>query len=139
MGELLLKKLIAEKLGCTLDDLEQRGVVVASAGVAATPGCTASAEAIAVMNELGFDLSKHESQPLSDKLVRQADMILTMTASHRQAILRRWPEASSRTLTLSPTAEDISDPVGGTVALYRECADQIEVALRKRIETVDFS
>ncbi len=138
MGEMLLKKLVSEKLGCSIADLEQKGVVIASAGVAATPGCVASIEAVEVLQELGLDLSKHESQPLTDKLVRHADMILTMTGGHRHAILRRWPEASSRTFTLRIDGGDINDPIGGPKELYKACADQVEQALRERMQSVDF-
>ncbi len=139
MGEMLLKKLVAEKFNCPIADLEQRGVIVASAGVAAVPGCAASIEAVEVLQERGLDISKHESQPLTDKLVRHADMIFTMTGGHRHAILRRWPEASNRTFTLQVDGTDINDPIGGPKELYRECANQVEQALRQRLESVDFS
>jgi tRNA threonylcarbamoyl adenosine modification protein (Sua5/YciO/YrdC/YwlC family) len=137
MGEMILKKLIAEKLNCGVADLEQRGIVVASAGVAAVPGCAASPEAVEVLVERGLDLSKHESQPLTDKLVRHADMIFTMTGGHRHAILRRWPEASNRTYTLRVDGGDINDPIGGPKELYRECAEQVETALRDRLGLIE--
>ncbi|TWU25867.1 L-threonylcarbamoyladenylate synthase [Bythopirellula polymerisocia] len=139
MGEALLKKLAAEKVGCAVDELEQNGVVVASAGVAALPGCAASMEAVEIMKEKGIDISRHESQPLTDNLVRHADLIFAMTNGHRHAILRRWPEVSSRTHTLRVDGGDISDPIGGPKALYRECGEQVESALRERLESVDFT
>lgn len=139
MGEALFKKLASEKLGCSVNDLEQRGVIVASAGVAALAGCAASVEAVEIMKEKGIDLSRHESQPLTDKLVRHADLIFAMTNSHRLAILRRWPDASSRTHTLRIDGGDIEDPIGGPTSLYRECGNQVEEALRQRLETVDFT
>ena len=40
------------------------------------------------MQEQGLDLSPHEAQPLTDQLVRHADLILTMTAGHAQAIIQ---------------------------------------------------
>ena len=138
MGEMLLKKIVAEKLSCPIGDLEQRGVIVASAGVAAVPGCAASIEAVEILQELGLDLSKHESQPLTDKLVRHADMIFTMTNGHKHAILRRWPEASNRTHTLRMDGGDINDPIGGPKELYREAASQVEQALRERMASVEF-
>jgi tRNA threonylcarbamoyl adenosine modification protein (Sua5/YciO/YrdC/YwlC family) len=137
MGEMLLKKIVAEKLSCPIGDLEQRGVIVASAGVAAVPGCAASIEAVEILQELGLDLSKHESQPLTDKLVRHADLIFTMTNGHKHAILRRWPEASNRTHTLRMDGGDINDPIGGPKELYLEAANQVEQALRERMAAVD--
>jgi tRNA threonylcarbamoyl adenosine modification protein (Sua5/YciO/YrdC/YwlC family) len=138
MGEVLLKKIVSERLDCAMADLEQKGIVIASAGVAATPGCVASIEAVEVLQERGLDLSKHESQPLTDKLVRHADLILTMTGGHRHAILRRWPDAASRTFTLRTDGGDVSDPIGGPKVLYKECAEQVEQALRERMQSVDF-
>ncbi len=133
MAEVIMSRLVAEKLGCRVDELDQRGILIASAGVAAAPGCGPSAEAVVVMEEKSMCLANHASQPLTEKLVRHADVILTMTGGHRQAILRRWPDAASRTQTLLPNAGDISDPIGGPISVYRSCAEQIESALRERI------
>jgi len=138
MAEALARRLIAEKLGCQPHQLEQKGVLVASAGIAAVPGCGPADEAVAVMRDKGLDISKHESQPLTGKLARHADLIFTMTAGHRQAIVRRWPEASSRTFPLRADEGDIHDPIGGSIGVYRECAEQLENDLRKRIAQIDF-
>ncbi|MEM8946627.1 MAG: L-threonylcarbamoyladenylate synthase [Planctomycetota bacterium] len=137
MAEVIARKLAAEKLGCTVDELEQRGIIIASAGIAAAPGCAPSAEAVAVMQEKALDLESHASQPLTEKLVRHADVIFTLTGGHRQAILRRWPDAAARTHTLRPDHADISDPIGGPISIYRECAQQIETALRQRIDELE--
>ena len=89
------------------------------------------------MREVGADLSGHESQPLTEALVTQADVIFTMTAAHRAAILAQYPEAGGRTAVLSPDRQDVLDPVGGTLDTYRDCARQIHGHLRARIDTLD--
>jgi len=137
MAEVMMRRLVAEKLGCQEDELEQRGVMIASAGIAAAPGCGAAAEAVSVMKERSLCLANHASQPLTEKLARHADVIFTMTGGHRQAILRRWPEAAPRTHVLSPDSRDISDPIGGPISVYRECAEQVEAALRERIAELE--
>ncbi len=137
MAEVMMRKLVAEQLACTEEELEQKGVIITSAGIAAAPGCAPSTEAVDVMREKSLDLAAHASQPLTEKLVRHADAIYTMTSGHRQAILRRWPDAAARTQTLLPNSGDISDPIGGPETVYRECAEQIENALRLRIEELD--
>lgn len=129
MAELLMRARLAEGLGCTLDQLEDRGVVVVSAGVAAAPGCPPSTEAVQVMRDRGLDLSRHEAQPLTDQLVRQADLLLTMTNGHLQSILDRWPAAVDRAAVLMPDRRDVVDPIGQTVRTYRDCADQIAQAI----------
>ncbi|MFN0017444.1 MAG: Sua5/YciO/YrdC/YwlC family protein [Pirellulaceae bacterium] len=138
MAELLLRKRIAEKLGCTLEDLEERGIMVMSAGVAATPGVRPSPEAVVAMKQRGLDLSMHESQPLTDRLVRFADIILTMTRNHRDAIVSSFPEAAARTHIISKNRGDVSDPIGGPAELYHRCADQIDGFLEGWMEELGF-
>ncbi|WP_254508793.1 Sua5/YciO/YrdC/YwlC family protein [Anatilimnocola floriformis] len=137
MAEVLLRKRLAEKLGRMPDKLEDHGVLVLSAGIAAAPGGRAATEAIAIMNERGLDLSQHESQPLSDRLVRYADLIITMTRGHREAIVNHWPDAAPRTFVLSRNRGDVADPIGGPADLYRKCADQIDAYLAEWVATLD--
>ena len=134
MAEALLRKRIAERLKLKMEELEDRGIMVMSAGISAAPGGRAAEEAVIVMKERGLDLSAHESQPLSDRIVRYADVIITMTRSHRDAILTHWPEAEPRTHVLSRGRGDVSDPIGGPQELYRRCAEQIDGLLEAWVD-----
>jgi protein-tyrosine-phosphatase/tRNA A37 threonylcarbamoyladenosine synthetase subunit TsaC/SUA5/YrdC len=136
MAEAVFRALVAERLGCNPDEIERHGVVTASAGVAAWPGGHASEHAITVARELGGDLGDHESQPVNQSLVRQADVILTMTESHRAALLAQFPEAGGRVALLSPDRQDVMDPIGGSLDTYRRCARQIRGHLAARIDTL---
>jgi protein-tyrosine-phosphatase len=126
MAETLCRRRIADALNCQIDDLEERGVIVASAGIAAQAGCGAAAEAIGAMRDRGLDLSRHESQSLSDRLLKFADFVFTMTKSHRAAVLEQWPEAAGRVHLLDRDQLDISDPIGGTPEEYHRCAEAID-------------
>ena len=139
MAEAIMRQMVAEKINCSAADLEQHGVIIASAGIAAVSACAPSQEAVEVMKARGLDLSKHESQPLTDKLAKHADIILTLTNGHLHALKRRWPDCSQRTYTLRSDGGDINDPIGGTIGLYRECAEQITNALKERVADIDFS
>jgi protein-tyrosine phosphatase len=134
MAELLMRARLAQFLKCRIDQLEDRGVVVISAGIAAAPGCPPTSEASQVMRELGLDLSRHEAQPLTDQLVRHADVIITMTHSHLLSIVERWPDAATRTHMLLPERTDVADPIGQTVGAYRDCADQIATGVNHHAE-----
>ncbi|QDS98374.1 L-threonylcarbamoyladenylate synthase [Adhaeretor mobilis] len=136
MAEAILKGLIAKKLACTVEELESRGLRIGSAGVAASPGSAASPEAVDVLKGQGMDISGHRSQPLVQDLVNEADLILTLTNVHREAILRTWPQADSRTKTLRVDGGDVSDPIGAPLDVYRRCAAQIEQALGERVEEI---
>ena len=105
-----------------------------SAGIYAGAGSPASANSIKVMHELGIDLGNHRSQPLTAKLVQQADMIITMTAGQRFEILQDFPEVGNRVFLIksfgtSKVPTDISDPFGGSVSIYRKIRDEIDRAL----------
>lgn len=138
MAEAVMRQLVSERLGCKPEELEQRGVLIASAGISAAPGGCAAPEAVEIMRERGLDIGGHASQPLTEKLARHADVILTLTRAHRQAIVRRWPEASERTWNLRPDHQDIEDPIGGPPEMYRHCAAEIEAALRERVKNMKF-
>lgn len=134
MAEVLFRNRLARKLKLPAEQLEDRGIVVMSAGLSATPGGRAADEAISVMRKRGLDLSAHESQPLSDRIVRYADLIITMTRSHRDAILTHWPEAEPRTHIITRGRGDVADPIGGPLDLYERCADQIDELLEVWID-----
>jgi protein-tyrosine phosphatase len=133
MAEALCRAMLAERLGCGPEDLEERGYLVASAGIAAMSGGGASPEAIQVLAELGLDLSNHETQPLTETLVRHADVIYAMTRSHREEIVAQYPAAAERTRLLAVDGADITDPLGGPLERYRQCAQQIQGHLRARL------
>jgi len=139
MAEALMRRRLAERLECSLEDLEDRGVWVLSAGVSARAGARASVEADEALAHWGVRLIQHESQPVSDRLVRFADLILTMTRGHRDALLSQWPEASHRVCLLTRGHGDVADPIGGPIELYRKCAEQIDRCLANWLDEIDFS
>ncbi len=131
MAEVMLKKRIADRLGCKIEELDDRGIVIMSAGISAPPGARSAAEAIQAMKERGLDLAQHESQPLSERIVRFADVILTMTRGHRDAILQAWPDAEPRVHVISRGRGDVADPIGGPLDLYRRCSEQLDSYLEE--------
>ncbi len=138
MAEAICRDLIAKKIGCAPDELEDRSAIVMSAGIAAMMGGRASRESAEVMRSWGIDLMHHETQPLTEPLVRHADVILTMTRSHREAILAQWPSAAPRTFLLRRDGGDVSDPIGGPVERYLKCAEQLRDEIASRIDEMTF-
>jgi tRNA threonylcarbamoyl adenosine modification protein (Sua5/YciO/YrdC/YwlC family) len=137
MADVLCRTLIAQKLGCKVSELEDRGVMVSSAGISASMGARPSPEGVAVMAEMGIDLGGHASQPLGPQLIRHADIIWTMTRSHRQAILQQWPEAAGRVHMLSLDGQDVGDPIGHPIDQYRRCLEQIKAELEARLADLE--
>ncbi|MCH2178836.1 MAG: threonylcarbamoyl-AMP synthase [Mariniblastus sp.] len=134
MGEALFKKHMANHLNCNVSELESLGITVASAGIAAMPGGQPSSQSVEVMSNMGLDITKCRSQPVTEQLIRSADVILTLTGNHRHAIVSRWPDAASRTHTLRTDGQDVTDPIGMPVDIYQACAEQIEQNVEEWIE-----
>lgn len=126
MAEGLFRKLLADRLKCSEDELVDRGYMVASAGVAAGAGSPPSPEAVEILGPRGVDLRAHESQPATPQLLSQADQIFTMTRSHREMLVREFPESASRVKLLASDGADVIDPIGAGLDEYRRCAEQIE-------------
>jgi tRNA threonylcarbamoyl adenosine modification protein (Sua5/YciO/YrdC/YwlC family) len=125
LAEALCKKLLAERLGCTPDELPQRGFIVMSAGLAASGGREAAPEAIAAARELGADLSTHITRPLTARLVAQADYLIAMTSSHLLALESQFGRLGPRPRLLSESGIDLPDPIGYELEVYQACARQI--------------
>jgi L-threonylcarbamoyladenylate synthase len=132
MAEALAQQAISDKLGVSPQDLDSKGISVISAGSFATPGTRAAAQAIEVVRQLGGDLSKHRSRPLSVELIHQADQIYTMSRAHAAAITALVPSAVEKTSPLDPDG-DIEDPIGGDIALYQTTAKHLQELIEKRV------
>jgi protein-tyrosine-phosphatase/tRNA A37 threonylcarbamoyladenosine synthetase subunit TsaC/SUA5/YrdC len=137
MAEMLMKRKLKLRFPEHFANTQLSPINVISAGVSAYPGGPASDGAIAAMASCGIDLSKHESQPTSESLVEQADLILTMTNSHRHTLLGRWPHLMSKTFGLAPNHGDVSDPYGGSLEIYQQCAKAIDQYLEAWIDRFD--
>ena len=134
MAEQLMRQRLASKKKCRPDELEDHGVVIRSAGLAAATGSPAAAEAVTVMKDHGLDLGKHEAQPLTEQLVRYADVIITMTRGHMQSIVDRWPQAAERARMLLSDENDVPDPIGRPLDAYRQCAEQMKRGIDYQVD-----
>jgi protein-tyrosine phosphatase len=131
-------------------DGEARGKIISSsAGISAYGGECASESSIKVLkDEYGIDITAHRSRPLNDKMIKDSDLILTMTREHKRAILSRFTELTEKVFTLKEFVEysekdkiteeynfklDILDPFGMPVQVYKRCAEEILDAIEKTI------
>jgi L-threonylcarbamoyladenylate synthase len=132
MAEAIARKYLADRLSVSPDDLEKKGFSVISAGSYAMPGARAADPAVEVLRQMGVDVSRHRSRPLSVELIHQADVIYTMSQSHGRAVASLVPAAADKVSNLDPDG-DIEDPIGGDVSLYTEVADRIKRLIEKRL------
>jgi protein-tyrosine-phosphatase len=117
-------------------------VTVSSAGTGAWDGAPASEGAYLVGLEHELDLSAHRARLLTRDMVRDADLIFTLSRHHRARVQELDPEA--RVLLLGeyagrsgPEAE-VSDPFGGDLDVYRltfaELDELVRVAAGRLVE-----
>jgi len=130
MAEALAKQMLADRLGCRRTDLPRRGVWVMSAGVSAYDGSPATPEAVAVASELGADLLGHGSRAVDLELLGAADDVIAMTRGHALALASRYPDTGPVPRLLCGE-EDLDDPIGSGLDVYRRCAATIRTHLER--------
>lgn len=118
------------------------GIEVKSAGVFAVDGSLASSHARTVLGENNIP-EEHRSTMLSEAEITWATHIFTMTNGHKASVLAYFPEAANKTYTLMEFAavedsgnligQDVVDPFGGPLELYRQTFAEIESAIEKII------
>jgi glycine hydroxymethyltransferase len=117
-------------------------VRVRSAGLSAFAGQPPSAHAVAVLEDLGIDISGFRSRPLSAELIREATCIVAMTRSHLESIQYLFPEVTEKTFLLrefeaNASSLDVSDPIGMSVEAYEVTRDIIRRALPGILRFID--
>lgn len=126
MAEYLLRAQLQE---AGLDSAVQ----VTSAGLSAGVGTPVSPLAAAVLRARGLkECVQHTAKRVTRDDVRNADLLLTMTAFHKMSLRQLYPEAKTKIETLiayqSGRDEDIDDPYGGDEKAYEKAMQQIEIA-----------
>ncbi len=132
----ILRKYLAKKLNCNIDQLGKMGYKVSSAGVFEMAGSRASAKAIATCLAMGIDIESHKSQALSQKLIEESDFIYVMGRSHYERVVNISPNSANKCVLLAEN-EEIPDPIGQSQVFYNNCAELIEKAIKKRIGEIE--
>lgn len=107
----------AERLAA--EHAQQMGIpdfTASSAGTHAVIGHPIHPNAAAVLTELGGDASGFAARQLNPKIAAGADLILTMTRSHRDAVLEIAPGKLRRTFTVCEASKLITEKNARDVA-----------------------
>ena len=89
---------------------------------------------IAVMKELGIDVSRYRSSHLDARMVQEYNLILVMKKGHKESIGLEFPEASERVFLISEMAGygyEVEDPVAGTIVDYRDTARELQTLIEQ--------
>lgn len=133
MAEGYARKYFADKMHCSVDELQDFGYKFSSVGIAAFEGAPASAEAVEVCQVQGIELLNHRSSPVHTIDIDKVDFLFTMSRSHWMTIIEYWPRAKEKCFLLDEDG-DISDPIGLGRDVYTRCLEQIKNAIQKRAQ-----
>jgi protein-tyrosine phosphatase len=126
---------------------------VSSAGLNAFPEEYANEKAIKALKEKGIDITMHRARQLLEE-INKADLVLTMTLSHKLAIENYFKHKTNETSLCLPclftlkefaaklsgeelTGSDINDPYGRDYSFYKKSRDEIEKELIKILKNLD--
>lgn len=113
------------------DRLRQRGLVeweVTSAGTWAMAERAASRYSVDVMDQHGYDISRHRSTMVEGTHLREADLALTMEDGHAEALRAEFPDQAHKVYMLTEMigrAYNIADPYGGPYVEYQRMYDEL--------------
>jgi protein-tyrosine phosphatase len=123
-----------------LDARNIKYIDIKTAGVMTPTGLLPTPEVVQLLQEEGVDIRRHRSRPLTNELIRQADLILGMTPIHVQKAIRMTDDARGKTFLLkeyvgnSGRNVQIPDPMGGTLEIFKKCFSDIRQSLQKLVE-----
>lgn len=103
---------------------ERLDISALSAGISAHEGDPATPEAIAALGERGLDISGHRARQLTAEMIAEADLILTMTAVHKNFVLRVNPAASGKVFTIKEFARGAMEETPDADTVKTSAADK---------------
>ncbi len=122
---------------------EKKDIQVYSCGIFAENGDIPTYEGIEAMKEYGIDLSKHRATNIRNSNIKDMDVILCATSSHKNNVIAMYPELKGKVYTMKeyvgyPKNDiDIKDPWGYGIEVYRKCAKELEDCINKIIESIN--
>jgi len=126
--------------------LKGRGALIASvssAGLLEMNSAPADPTARRILRENGIDDGNHRSRLLTDAILSDSDLIVTMELGQLKTIEQRFPE-SRKTLRVlksylpdyDPQSGDIADPYRCSVFHYRLCLAEITLCVEAMIQCI---
>ena len=129
---------MAEGILMDLKEKHNLDIKVESAGIFAMEGQEVSSNAVQALREIGIDLEGKRAQAISEDLLGKSDLILTMSKSHKMALINNYKLSRERVYTLKEFTynidEDIVDPFGGSLEAYRSTRDELVRYISKLVK-----
>jgi len=121
---------------------EINGWEIKSAGISAWPGGKISSETLKVLKEEEIDAVDHEVTQVNKELLVEANIILTMTKTHKLHLENMKGVSADKLFTLKELIVedeelDILDPYGQSLEVYKKTKDEIKEYLAGFIEMLE--
>ena len=113
---------------------------IGSAGTWAVEGEPAMSFVQKLLLQKGIDLHEHRSAQVTQELLGQYNLILTMERGHKEGLRIEFPAMAGRIYLLSEMIGqvfDIPDPVGGPPAEYEATLREIDQLLSKGFDRIN--
>jgi protein-tyrosine phosphatase len=129
MAEALLKRELSNRT-------RNENLMVASAGLHATPGNVAHPWALTASTDFKISLEKHRAQLLTAEMVRAADAIFAMDFQNKAELLTLYPESKHKIFMLSSCLRgpgqhgEIADPYFGDLEATRNCYRTLQTCVQ---------
>lgn len=138
MGNTCRSPMLEVLLIATLKEKEVSDIVVESAGTyigvdASVIGSLATDHSITCMEKRGLNLNDHRSRRISDLNLNDYDLIICMTTSEAEEVLRHNPRGAI--LLANAGNGGIPNPWKQGLDKYEECAQVLEKVAGKVVET----
>ena len=107
---------------------------VDSAGTWALDGETAAKNSRQVMFERGLDITNHRAKTVTEAMLKEYDLILTMEPGQKEALRIEYPSLARRVFLLDEMGGGtlaVDDPYGGPLVGYRKTAETIDQMLAR--------
>ena len=105
-----------------------------SAGLRPHPNKEVAENAVAVMNELGVDISSDYSKPVSSDLLTWSDYVIPVQRSLGDEVIEHFPEVGPKILHLEC---DVHDPYCGSIGEYRDVRNQLHQLLSRLVDSLN--
>lgn len=138
-----------------LKQINETDINVSSAGISAFEGEPANQKSIKVLENRGINIKAHRARQLTNDIISQSHLILTMTVSHKNIINDYINKKTGETslcpsvFTLKEFARkisgekenrnnlDIDDPYGMDYNVYEQSMQEIETEINKIVNNIN--
>lgn len=113
-------------------------IEVKSAGTHAAYNSAPSPLAVEAMKDVGIDISSHKSYQVNEEILKESDLVLTMSNSHKKLLLNKYPSIKDKVFLLNEyafeTKREIEDPFGAPLRYYEKSRDEIYEAIEEIVK-----